>query len=246
VSVRDAEPYLDDALRSVAEQTHEELEVIVVDDGSPDAAADIARPPRREGDSSLPWALTTSPGRGGSSFSSPRSTPRLRARVRAATARARRLRRRRVTPVPVVGLKDVRLTLVLCALLLLASSATAARPPASVAVEHSRFGDILFDGRGYVLYAFTRDPRGKSVCSGACARAWPPYVVKSRLHAGAGVARNRLATTRRSDGSWQLTYAGRPLYYYVGDRRPGQILCQNVSEFGGVWRVVRASGRLVG
>lgn len=140
----------------------------------------------------------------------------------------------------------MRLTIVLCALLLVASSATAARPPASVAVEHSRFGDILFDGRGYVLYAFTRDPRGKSVCGGPCARAWPPYVVKSRLHAGAGVARNRLATTRRRDGSLQLTYADRPLYYYIGDRRPGQILCQNVSEFGGVWRVVRASGRLVG
>ena len=50
----------------------------------------------------------------------------------------------------------------------------------------------------------------------------------------------------RHDGSRQATYAGRPLYYYVGDRKPGQILCQNVTEFGGVWRVVRASGRLVG
>ena len=140
----------------------------------------------------------------------------------------------------------MRPVLVACVMLLVVSSATAAQPRASVAVEHSRFGEILFDGRGFVLYAFTRDPRGKSVCSGPCARAWPPYVVRSRLHAGAGVARNRLATTRRRDGSLQLTYAGRPLYYYVGDRRPGQILCQSVSEFGGVWRVVRASGRLVG
>ena len=43
----------------------------------------------------------------------------------------------------------------------------------------------------------------------------------------------------------QVTYAGRPLYYYVGDRRPGQILCQNVSEFGGLWLVARANGTLV-
>jgi predicted lipoprotein with Yx(FWY)xxD motif len=140
----------------------------------------------------------------------------------------------------------VRPTLVLCAVLLVASSATAAVPRPSVAVKHSRFGEILFDGRGYVLYAFTRDPRGRSVCSGACARAWPPYVVRSQSHAGTGITRNRLGTTRRRDGSLQLTYAGRPLYYYVGDRRPGQILCQNGTEFGGVWRVVRASGRLVG
>lgn len=140
----------------------------------------------------------------------------------------------------------MRPALVLCAVLLVASSAGAAPPRPSVAAEHSRFGEILFDGRGYVLYAFTHDPRGKSVCSGACAGAWPPYLVKSQPHAGAGVVRNRLGTTRRRDGSLQLTYAGRPLYYYVGDRRPRLILCQNVREFGGVWRVVRASGRLVG
>jgi predicted lipoprotein with Yx(FWY)xxD motif len=113
-------------------------------------------------------------------------------------------------------------------------------------VKASSFGRILFDGRGYALYGFTRDPRGRSLCSGACARAWPPFVVKSSPRAGSGVAGARLGTTRRADGSRQVTYAGRPLYYYVGDRKPGQILCQNVTEFGGVWRVVRASGRLVG
>ncbi|HSC74354.1 MAG TPA: hypothetical protein VLB89_09320, partial [Gaiellaceae bacterium] len=72
-------------------------------------------------------------------------------------------------------------------------------------VKHSRFGEILFDGRGYVLYAFTRDPRGKSACSGACSRAWPPYVVNSRPRAGAGVAAHRIGTTRRADGSVQAT-----------------------------------------
>ena len=140
----------------------------------------------------------------------------------------------------------MRTMLVASALLALVASAAAAPPRVSVTVKHSRFGEILFDGRGYVLYAFTRDPRGKSACSGACARAWPPYVVKSRPRAGAGVAAHRIGTMRRADNSVQVTYAGRPLYYYVGDRRPGQILCQNVTEYGGVWRVVRASGRLVG
>jgi len=135
-----------------------------------------------------------------------------------------------------------------CAVLLIQGSVLAsgrtARP--SVAVKPSPFGRILFDGRSYVLYAFTRDARSKSVCSGACARAWPPYVVRSRPRAGAGIAGRRLGTTKRADGALQVTYAGRPLYYYIGDRKPGQILCQNVTEFGGVWRVVRASGRLVG
>ena len=43
VPVRDGEAFLDEALRSIAEQTHEELEVVVVDDGSRDASGDIAR-----------------------------------------------------------------------------------------------------------------------------------------------------------------------------------------------------------
>jgi predicted lipoprotein with Yx(FWY)xxD motif len=116
---------------------------------------------------------------------------------------------------------------------------------ASVTIKPSSFGRILFDGRGFVLYAFTRDRHGKSSCSGACAAAWPPYSVKSGARAGAGIAARRLGTTRRADGSLQVTYAGRPLYYYVGDRRPGQILCQGVSEYGGIWRVVRPSGELV-
>jgi predicted lipoprotein with Yx(FWY)xxD motif len=126
-----------------------------------------------------------------------------------------------------------------------AAPATHAAPRATVLAKPSRFGEILFDGRGYVLYVFTRDPRGRSVCRGACARAWPPYVVKTRPRAGTGVAARRLGTTRRGDGSLQVTYAGRPLYYYVGDRKPGEILCQYVSEFGGIWLVIRPSGRLV-
>jgi predicted lipoprotein with Yx(FWY)xxD motif len=42
-----------------------------------------------------------------------------------------------------------------------------------------------------------------------------------------------------------VTYAGRPLYYYVGDKKPGQVLCQNVNEYGGLWLVMRPSGRPV-
>jgi predicted lipoprotein with Yx(FWY)xxD motif len=114
-----------------------------------------------------------------------------------------------------------------------------------VAAARSPFGTILFDGRGFVLYAFTKDSGGRSACAGACAKAWPPYIVTGKPLAGRGVAADRLGTIRRSDGSRQATYAGRPLYYYIGDRKPHQILCQNVSEFGGLWLVVRPSGTLV-
>lgn len=123
--------------------------------------------------------------------------------------------------------------------------AAPAESRSTVTVHGSSYGSILFDGKGFVLYAFTKDGKGRSNCSGACAKAWPPYIVGGRPRAAAGIKAALLGTTKRSDGRMQGTYAGRPLYYYVGDRQPRQILCQNVTEFGGVWLVVRANGTLV-
>jgi predicted lipoprotein with Yx(FWY)xxD motif len=134
-------------------------------------------------------------------------------------------------------------------LLLLAFAPATAMSRESVAptltVKSSSFGRVLFDGRGFVLYAFTRDKNRRSACYGACAKAWPVYYSKGTLRAGAGVKRSLIGTTRRRDGRRQVTYAGRPLYYYVNDRKPGQILCQDVVEFGGTWLIVRPSGKLV-
>jgi predicted lipoprotein with Yx(FWY)xxD motif len=131
----------------------------------------------------------------------------------------------------------------LAALAVLAAPAGASSA-ASVQARGSSYGTVLFDGRGFVLYAFTKDAKGRSACSGACAKAWPPYIVSARPRAAAGAKRTLLGTTRRSDGRLQATYAGHPLYYYVGDRKPGQILCQNVAEFGGTWLVLRPDGSL--
>ena len=129
--------------------------------------------------------------------------------------------------------------------LMLASTAMSGTA-ASIVVHQSTYGRVVFDGRGFALYAFTRDSRGdRSTCSGLCAKAWPPYVVKAKPVAGAGAKSSLISAVRRSDGSLQVTYAGRPLYYYQGDKKPGQILCQDVSEFGGLWLVVRANGSLV-
>jgi predicted lipoprotein with Yx(FWY)xxD motif len=122
-----------------------------------------------------------------------------------------------------------------------ASVATAAAAP-TVQARRSRFGRVLFDSRGFALYVFTRDPRGRSVCEGPCAKAWPPYVTRGRPTAGPGLRRSALGTTRRKDGRRQVTYAGRPLYFYIGDTRPGQIGCQNVVEFGGTWLVQAPGG----
>ncbi len=125
-------------------------------------------------------------------------------------------------------------------------AAVDAQASATLTVRSTRFGRILFDGRGRALYAFTRDRRGgRSQCYGACAKAWPVYFAKGRLLAGKGVKQALIGSTRRRDGRRQVTYNRRPLYYYVGDKSPGQVLCQNVDEFGGTWLVVRPNGQLV-
>jgi len=143
---------------------------------------------------------------------------------------------------------QLRLMVLVAASIIGLSSAPTVRAGTSaptVTTRSSSYGVVLFDGRGKALYAFTRDTRGRSTCSGACAAAWPPYVVSGSLRVAGGARRSLLGIVRRADGSRQVTYAGRPLYYYVGDRKPGQILCQNVLEYGGLWLVVAPNGKLV-
>jgi predicted lipoprotein with Yx(FWY)xxD motif len=113
-----------------------------------------------------------------------------------------------------------------------------------VTVVRSQFGRILADSRGQALYSFSRERGRTSRCYGACAQAWPPVAARSRPSAGRGARAALIGTTVRRNGTRQLTYAGRPVYLYVGDS-PGRVLCHDVSEFGGVWRVIRADGSVV-
>jgi predicted lipoprotein with Yx(FWY)xxD motif len=140
----------------------------------------------------------------------------------------------------------MKFALIVLLALVLAPATMAERSSApTLRAGSSSFGKVLFDGRGFVLYGFTRD-HGRSACYGACAKAWPPYVApKGTLSVGAGGKSALLGTIKRKNGRRQVTYAGRPLYYYVGDKRAGQILCQDVVEYGGRWLIVRPSGRLV-
>jgi predicted lipoprotein with Yx(FWY)xxD motif len=138
------------------------------------------------------------------------------------------------------------LVVVLLALVLVPATMADRSSAPTLKAGSSFFGKVLFDGRGFVVYAFTRDHGPRSACYGACAKAWPPYVApKGTLSAGAGVKRALLGTAKRTNGRRQVTYAGRPLYYYVGDTKPKQILCQDVVEYGGRWLIVRPSGKLV-
>lgn len=103
-------------------------------------------------------------------------------------------------------------------------------------------GTILVDSNGRTLYLFEADTGGKSSCNGQCAQVWPPFIAEGKVTAGAGADASKLGTTKRTDGSLQVTYNGLPLYYYVSDSKPGDTTGNNVDQFGAEWYAVTPAG----
>lgn len=105
----------------------------------------------------------------------------------------------------------------------------------------SDYGRIVFDAREQAIYLFDLEDSSKSRCYDECAASWPPVLTDGEPVAGRGIDQDLLGTTKRKGGDVQATYNGHPLYYYVDDPR-GEVLCHNVSEFGGTWLVVTPDG----
>jgi predicted lipoprotein with Yx(FWY)xxD motif len=113
---------------------------------------------------------------------------------------------------------------------------------ARITVEDSPFGRVLFDANGQVVYVFEIDRRNRSNCtSSECVKAWPPVLTREEPTAGDGVDAGLLGTIRRADGKLQVTYNGRPLYFYEHEG-PGEIKCHNVNLHGGLWWVITPAG----
>lgn len=123
-----------------------------------------------------------------------------------------------------------------------AATAAPAAAPAGLKLAQSKLGQVLTDDKGHTLYAFTPDQAGKSTCYDTCAQTWPPLLTQAAPVGAAGVTASLVGTTTRSDGGKQATYKSWPLYYYAGDRQPGDLKGQGV---GGNWFVVGADGSLV-
>jgi predicted lipoprotein with Yx(FWY)xxD motif len=113
---------------------------------------------------------------------------------------------------------------------------------ARIVADDSGFGRVLFDANGQVVYVFENDRANRSNCTSAeCVKAWPPVLTRQMPSAGAGVDASKLGTIRRADGMLQVTYDGRPLYFYEHEA-PGEIKCHNVDLHGGIWWVVTPQG----
>jgi predicted lipoprotein with Yx(FWY)xxD motif len=121
-----------------------------------------------------------------------------------------------------------------------APTAMPAGAAANVSVaKNDAFGSFLVDDKGMTLYLFTKDTPNASNCYDKCATAWPPLLTTGAPVGGNGIDASKLGTTKRTDGSMQVTYAGWPLYYYVKDTKPGDVVGQDV---GKVWFLISPAG----
>lgn len=118
----------------------------------------------------------------------------------------------------------------------------AAPSPVSVQVADSPLGEILVDGDGNTLYAFTEDTDGVSSCTDACAATWPAHLVEGEPAPADGLDPAVFTTVEGVDGGTQLKAGEWPLYRFSGDAGPGDV---NGQGSGGVWFVVAPDGSLV-
>jgi predicted lipoprotein with Yx(FWY)xxD motif len=121
-------------------------------------------------------------------------------------------------------------------------TATAPTKTATVLAANSRLGRILVDSTGRTLYLFKADVGAKSACSGACATAWPPLLTGGKPAVRSGAMAALVGTTKRSDGAQQVTYNGHPLYLFIKDQKPGDVIGQGVTAFGAAWFAVSPAG----
>lgn len=106
----------------------------------------------------------------------------------------------------------------------------------------SGIGMVLVDSKGMTLYDFHKDQGTEPACYGECAKAWPPLLTKGEPQPSNGADASQLGTTERKDGTTQVTYAGHPLYGFVGDKAPGEANGNDVTAFGGQWYALQGSG----
>ena len=114
-----------------------------------------------------------------------------------------------------------------------------------VSLRKTALGKVLVDARGHTLYLFEKDKKGTSSCYGACVAYWPPALTRGKPRPGTGVSASLLGVTKRTDGRRQVTYAGRPLYTFIGDKTSGQTSGEGLSNFGATWDAVAPNGHSV-
>jgi len=93
---------------------------------------------------------------------------------------------------------------------------------------------ILVSTNNMTLYTFDNDQAnsGKSSCNGDCAINWPPLLVDANAS-----SYGSYSIITRDDGKKQFAYKGKPLYYFLMDKKPGE---QNGNGYANnTWHIVQ-------
>ena len=112
------------------------------------------------------------------------------------------------------------------------------------------FGQFLVDGEGRSLYVLegsrmqSDSGTASKECTGACLGEWPALTASGSPEAAQGLDAAKLGTMQR-DGAMQVTYAGWPLFYYVGDQQPGSTSGQDLHDQFGEWYLLSPAGDIV-
>jgi len=115
-------------------------------------------------------------------------------------------------------------------------------PASSISIKQTSLGKTLADANGRALYLFEADKRDQSTLSAAGQTIWPPLTAATKPAAGSGVTASQITLIKGAGASSQVAYNGHPLYYYIGDRGPGQAKGQGLNQFGALWYVLAGSG----
>ncbi len=88
---------------------------------------------------------------------------------------------------------------------------------------------VLVTTKGHTLYTLSNETHGKFTCKKECLKNWPPLKIKKGWKP-TGAA--HLSTIKRPEGSWQVTYKGRPVYSFAGDKKKGDANGEGIKDVG--------------
>jgi predicted lipoprotein with Yx(FWY)xxD motif len=131
-------------------------------------------------------------------------------------------------------MKKIFMSLVVIFMLLFGVSVVMGMHHAIKIQKNAEIGKYLTDTEGKTLYWFKKDSPGKSACAGPCLEKWPIYY-REKVAVPKGMKEADFGTITREDGKKQTTFRGYPIYYWINDKKAGEINGQGVNT---VWYVI--------
>jgi predicted lipoprotein with Yx(FWY)xxD motif len=120
-------------------------------------------------------------------------------------------------------------------------AATPTVAPDVTTAKVGSLGRVLTNSQGQVLYTFTTSSGASAPCNASCLQVWPADVVPAATTQPTGSTGVGTLGITTANGLHQVTVDGLALYTYAGDSAPGVADGNNLTSFGGTWRVVKVT-----